>query len=121
MKRIETDKHILGADLYEARSISIILRGAILLLATSMDVPPTKSPEGVETKGSGFGRFPSGEYREDGKQQAIGSGDQCNAWSLYNESALEYDRQMMKEWVDALSVLLIFVGIQASSIRTGWY
>jgi hypothetical protein len=88
-----------------------------------METPPTKlpNPEGVETKSSGFGRFPSGEYREDSKQQPIGSGDQCNAWSLYNETALEYDRQMMKEWVDALSVLLIFVGIQVLSNRTDWY
>jgi hypothetical protein len=37
--------------------------------------------------------------------------DQYNAWELYNETAMDYDRQMLKEWEGALSTLLIFVRI----------
>jgi hypothetical protein len=30
-------------------------------------------------------------------------------WQLYNEKAMIYDREMLKEWEDNLSLLLVFV------------
>jgi len=38
-------------------------------------------------------------------------------WQLYNEKAINYDREMIKEWEDDLSILLLFVSLNIINER----